>query len=387
MMTPTLNDSRVDVRALLLVAALASALAFGPRLVGLFPLEHDVTEASSAGDDWLTYHRFALSAIDGGWTIPAVAGSYWRPGGFAYVYFVALIYSTFGVRSEAVYLIHGLLLVATIAGMALTFGPRLSAGAALLLTATLVVFLALDMFRATSFRLLSENLVVPLIALLLWMVLKATSSSRMAWFIGAGVASGLCALTRPNVVFFGPTIAALLAVYPWHPQPGLRRKTAAVFLAAFAVTAAIMPARNLVVSGDVGMMAALRPQGWRLPPTPAGGDATLVQTLTAVASFYAKRMAFTLGVPTWLEPSYRVRAHWLLMWWAFGLYFVGRQQQREFWEVLLLALLVVYLVPLVAVAHINSYGVRMLAPAVLFVLPLAVRGVEMATARTYERFG
>lgn len=362
---------------------MVSLLTFAPRLIGLSPLGHNVTESKSAGDDWFAYHRFALSVVDEGWTIPAVAGGYSRPGGFAYVYFVALIYSILGVRSEAVYLIQGLLLMAAIAGMVLAFGPRLSAWGALGLTLALVLFLAVDVFQSTTFRLLSENLLIPLVAFLLWAVLNGTATTRLPWFVGAGVLAGLCALTRPNVVFFGPTIAVLLALYPWHAQPVVRRRAAAAFLAAFAVAASVLPMRNLAVGGDLGVMAVLRPQGWRLPssaPGAAGPNATLAQRATAAVTHYAARTAYVLGVPHWMAPAYRVRTHWLLMWAGLALYLIARPH-REFWEVLLLALLVAYLVPLLAVAQISSYGVRMLAPAVLFILPLSARGAEIAVAR------
>ena len=364
--------------AVLIVASLLILPIYVPTLIRLFPLTNDVDETKSVGEDWLTYHQLAVNVLDEGVTIPAVQRAYSRPGGFGYIYFVALTYAVLGVRSGAVYFVQGLLLVGATVTMAILFRQRLSLPGALLLTVALVVFLAVDMFPFTI-RLLSENLFVPLIAVLLWTVLKAESADRLPWFVLAGAVCGLCALTRPNAVFFGPAIASLIAIHRWHPQRSHRLKLAAAFIGAFAILCSLLPLRNYAVTGEIGVWAALRPAGWQLPDAKGKPGVPAVDWLAESARFYGARMAFAVGIPTFLAPAYRVRPHWLVMWTGVVLYvWFGGGRPRMFWERLLLTLAAVYLLPLVAVAHITNYGIRMVMPVVLLLLPLAVKGAELA---------
>jgi len=365
--------------AVLIIASLLILPIYAPRLIGLFPLTNDVDETTSRGEDWLVYHQMAVNVLDEGLTMPAVQRDYSRPGGFGYVYFVALTYAVLGVRSGAVYFVQGILLVCATLTTAILFRQRFSLPGALLLTVALVVFLAFDMFRFNTFHLLSENLLVPLIAVLLWTVLKAESARRLPWFVLAGAVCGLCALTRPNAVFFGPAIASVIVLHPWHPQRFHRLKLAAAFIAAFAIVCSLLPLRNYAVTGDIGVWAVLRPAGWQLPDAEGKPGVPAFHWLAETVRFYSARAAFAVGIPTFLDPRYRVRAHWLFMWTGVVLYlWFGGGRPRMFWERLLLTLAAVYLLPLVAVAHINSYGFRMMMPAVLLLLPLSVKGVELA---------
>jgi hypothetical protein len=372
--------------AVLISASLLILPIYAPTLIGLFPLRNDVDETTSLGDDWLQYHQMAVNVLDEGLTIPAVQREYSRPGGFGYIYFVALTYAVLGVRSGAVYFVQGLLLVAATFTMAILFRQRVSLPGALLLTVALVVFLAVDMFRANSFRLLSENLLVPLIAVLLWTVLKGESAGRLPWFMLAGAICGLCALTRPNAVFFGPAIATVFVLHPWHPQPFHRLKRAAAFIVAFGIVCSLLPLRNYAVTGDLGVWAALRPAGWQLPDAQGKPGVPAFAWLAESVRFYGARTAFTVGIPTFLQPTYRVRPHWLLMWAGVVLYlWFGGRRPRLFWERLLLTMAAVYLLPLVAVASINNYGYRMVIPVVLLLLPLAVKGAELALLASDDR--
>ena len=365
--------------AVLSIASLLILPIYAPTLIRLFPLTNDVDETTSLGDDWLVYHRMAVNVLDEGLMIPAVQRDYSRPGGFGYIYFVALTYAVLGVRSGAVYFIHILLLMGATVGTAILFRQRFSLPGALLLTVALVVFLSVDMLRFNSLRLLSENLLVPLIAALLWTVLKAESTGRLLWFVLAGAVCGLCALTRPNTVFFGPAIASVLVLHPWHSQWAPRSKLAVAFIAAFAIVCSLLPLRNYAVTGDIGVWAALRPAGWQLPRAEGRPGVPAVDRLAGTARFYGARMAFAVGIPIFLQPAYRVRPHWLLMWIGVVLYlWFGGRRPRVFWERLLLTLAAAYLLPLFAVAQISSYGFRMVTPVVLLLLPLAVKGAELA---------
>lgn len=106
------------------VLAVVLVIAFQSGVRALFPLVNDV---EPSGDDWSSYHRFAVSVVNGGLSMPAVQGPYTRPGGFGYVYFVAAVYALLGVRSQAVYLIQTFLLALSVLGLVHAF--RREAGA------------------------------------------------------------------------------------------------------------------------------------------------------------------------------------------------------------------------------------------------------------------
>src|SRR3954469_6795881 len=71
------------------------------------PFVDDVTEATSAGDDWLTYKQNAVDILDHGLTIPRVQGAYYQPSGFLYNYFVAAIFAVAGRIPAYVYVVQG----------------------------------------------------------------------------------------------------------------------------------------------------------------------------------------------------------------------------------------------------------------------------------------
>jgi hypothetical protein len=57
-----------------------------------------------------------------------------------------------------------------------------------------------------------------------------------------------------------------------------------------------------------------------------------------------------------------------------------RRRRLEFWQALAASFVVVYLVPLIAVAMIQNYGFRMIVPALPAVILLAVYAGEQMMA-------
>jgi len=355
------------------VALLVIVAAYLPRIVALFPLTNDVTESTSAGEDWLPYHERAIDVLQEGPAMPVVGGPYQRPAGFGYVYFVALVYSLFGARSEAVYLVQGLLLIGTIGGMYAVFRTRLTPRAGLVLLWTLVLFMWLDMYRYYTFRLLSENLLIALWPPFLFLMLRGESTGRTGYFAAAGAICGLCFLVRPNLLGLAPATAAVMLLYPRDRK--WRRRDAVVLLSMCAAVSSLLLVRNYVATGVMSPIAFARPEGWQTPDY--SDPASLHQRVMATASFYASRTAFTLGIPEFMNPDYRLRPHWLVMWAAFVWYALRLMHRKPaFWEVLLLVLLLAYLIPLIAVADISSYGFRMISPAIPLALVLVTKGME-----------
>src|SRR5436853_6359291 len=88
------NKTAYTRAATLVLLVAVMVVLFRPAVQSLFPLGNDL---EPSGDDWWTYHRYAVSVLHDGLRMPAVQGAYTRPGGFGYVYFVAACYAIFGV--------------------------------------------------------------------------------------------------------------------------------------------------------------------------------------------------------------------------------------------------------------------------------------------------
>jgi dipeptide/tripeptide permease len=102
--------------------------------------------------------------------------------------------------------------------------------------------------------------------------------------------------------------------------------------------------------------------------------AKLAQAISTGFGFYARRILFCMGF-TFVElPIYWLRPHWIIMW-AGVIAFLWRavkKRRLEFWEAFALSFILVYLGPLIAVAHIYNYGVRMIVPVIPMLLLLSI---------------
>ncbi len=326
-------------------------------------------------DDWYDYRRLAESVLDGGLTIPALPENYWRPGGFLYVYLVAGLMRLFGRNSAFIYLVQSALLGLSVVVLDRGFARRLSAPARLAYLALAVSFLYVDVFRHYTNRLLSENLILVLLPLALALLVRAHERPSAGHGLLAGVALGAAILTRPNLLPLGLAGAALLIAYPGSRDHTGR--TVAALLGGAVGVVGLMVLRNYSVTGQLGAAIFTDTSHW-IHPDPSGQLGLLERSWTAV-EHYGRRLLFMLGWLPIIEPSYRVRPHWLVMWAGVAFFAVTAWRRPvAFWEALLLVSSVVYLVPQVAVGHVANYGFRSAFPVVPLALLLAVRGVERA---------
>ncbi len=360
---------------LLTVALTATATLYVARMIAVFPLEHDVTVENSTGDDWLVYHQYAVSVLNDGLTMPVVPKAYTRPGGFGYVYFIAGVYAVAGIRSEAVYFVQGLLLVGAIVGMYAVFRSQFSAGAALALLVALAIFMYVDVYRALTFRLLSENLLFPLFPALLFFLIRGDATAKLWYFALGGVVCGLCLLARPNLVVFGPVAAGVVLFFKSSRPFSWRSRAALTLLASCAAVASFLPLRNYVVTGRPSVPSVTDTSDWK------GSGKQKIRPLTERLELRGRQLAtataYLAGIPQFLRPNFRIRPHWLVMWAAFFVYLSSLfRRTPQFWEVLVLALSVVYFVPILLWGGIGNYGTRMIAPGIPLILMLAAKGVE-----------
>lgn len=337
----------------ILVAVMA--ILFQARIRALFPLGNDL---EPSGDDWWSYHRYAVSVVRDGLSMPAVDGAYTRPGGFGYVYFLAACYAVFGVRSEVVSVIQAGLLACAVVGFVVAFRRRLSPLALLTYGLLLVVFVYLDAFRFYTFRLLSENLLIFLLAAL-FIALDRLLSKR-SWLAAAavGVLCGACFLTRPNTVLLAPAWALLLV---WQKRDRRAIFQGLILLAGLAAMGSLIVWRDYAAAGSLDLRVLTTTQDWPRPSV----------------ALYGKRILYVLGYLRALVPEFGVLRHWVAAWAGVLLLLIQvlRRRQADPLDQAALIFLAAYYGPLIAVADITNYGIRMLMPAMPVALYLAMRGV------------
>jgi 4-amino-4-deoxy-L-arabinose transferase-like glycosyltransferase len=352
--------------AIYCVLAAAMIIAFHSHVQALFPLANDV---DPSGDDWWSYHRFAVSVLNGGMSMPAVQGPYTRPGGFGYVYFVAAVYKFLGVRSEAVYLIQAFLLALSVLGFVHAFRRRLGPFYLLAYGLLVIVFAYLDHFRFYTFRLLSENLLIFLLAALFIAFERLLSSGSRLAAAATGLLAGACFLVRPNTLLLAPAWALLLL---YRKREKRTIANGAILLAGVVLMAALILWRDYAVTATFDLHVLTTHQDWLHPSSI--GDAF---------PFYGRRILYVLGYLHGLIPEFGSLPHWYAAW-AGVLLLVGwclRNRQIDDLDLAALIFLAAYYGPLIAVAQIENYGIRMLTPGLPVILYLAVRGAMLTLAR------
>jgi hypothetical protein len=377
----------------MLATAIFTTALFLPALYRAYPFVDDVNPTISAGNDWLTYKENALSILRDGLSMPSVPGNYTRPGGFLYNYFVAAIFALTGVNSKHVYLVQTILLGFSVGLMALTFKPFLTNRISGIYFVALAVLYFLEVFCIYTFRLLSENLVIFLLALFCLLAFKAFETESILLAAGAGVSVGLCALCRPNLITLAPATAVLFFVYK-RKKPH-RLLLTLTLLATFCLTFALLPLRNYAVTKRASLSAITYTNDWAKPEINLAAPVTLPQLGKAVLTsidFYGRRILFCVGLTFFELPIYWLRPHWIILWAGVFLFLwrAAKRRRLEFWEAFATTFIVTYLGPLIAVAQISNYGVRMIVPVLPMLLALALAAIAPeletpATARSRAR--
>ncbi|HZU06185.1 MAG TPA: hypothetical protein VFB73_09430 [Chloroflexota bacterium] len=316
--------------------------------------------------------------------MPRVSGAYAFPipGGFLYNYFVAAVFALAGPNPAYVYVVQGALLGLGSAVMTLAVASSLPLALRVAYALTLGVYMGIDTFHLTR-QLLSENLSLLLLPVGVALALRLRDRPAPGYWAGAGAVWGLAALARPETIPLGPALALLTA------GAARSRRLAgplAAFLLAFALVFSFWPLRNLLVTErlDTSVGAITSYVGTALkPPSDAesGGP-----DLGAIWRYYSASVLYVMGIPQFIDPVYRVRPHWWLMWGLFAVA-VGAMVVRRrivFSDLVILAVVVLYLGPLLLGAHVYSYGYRSVAPAVPFVLLFSFKGLEVLLQR-YRR--
>jgi hypothetical protein len=302
-------------------------------------------------------------------SMPAVQGPYTRPGGFGYVYFVTAVYTLFGVRSQVVYLLQTFLLALAIFGFVHAFRRRLAPLYLLSYGLLVIVFAYVDHFRFYTFRLLSENLLIFLLALLFIAFERLLSSGSRLAAAATGLLAGACFLVRPNTLLLAPAWALLLL---YRKRDKRTLVNGAIVIAGLLLMTGLLLWRDFAATSSFDLHVLTTRQDWLHPSSI--GDAF---------PFYGRRILYVLGYLHALIPEGGSWWHWYPAWGGV-LLLVGwclRKKQIDDLDLAALVFLAAYYGPLIAVADITNYGIRMLTPAMPVVLYLAVRGVMMTISR------
>ena len=160
-----------------------------------------------------------------------------------------------------------------------------------------------------------------------------------------------------------------------------RVSSAAAFLVAALLTFALLPLRNYLVTGRATPAALTYTRDWERPDvdlSPPLNARKIVQTTATTALFYGKRILFCLGLTFFELPIHWLRPHWLIIWGGAFWFCWQRAKKRRLdpWIVCCITFIVLYLGPLVAVAQIYNYGVRMIVPVLPVLLVLAVAAMR-----------
>ncbi len=343
------------------------------------PFVDDVDALVSAGDDWLVYKTFAVSVVRGGLSIPALSTTYAvLPHGFLYIYFLAAVFAVLGVNAAYVYVVQSLILGVSVSLTWVAFRKKLSAASGLMLLASLAVWAYVDVFRAITFRLLSENLYFLLFPPMFIFLLRSyeRTDHRVRDALLAGLFLGLILLTRPSMVMSVALMMAVAWIAGLTGRVDLRMPM--LLSAGVMVGASGVAIRNLAATGhlsfDIVSDTTDWVRLWELSPP---------MLLLALV----KRTLFVFGFTQLMRSAFRPRPHWMLLWVTSAAYPVlafVTQRRMELWELCLYLYVVGYVVPVVLVADVSSYGGRMVVVVLPIAMVLAFRTVDLLTGMKNE---
>jgi dolichyl-phosphate-mannose-protein mannosyltransferase len=341
-------------------------------------------------DDWQVYKLYAESILSGGMTIPVVAGPYVRPAGFLYNYFLAGVFRLLGDNSSHAYVVQSALLGASIALMYVTLRNFVSTSVGYVYLVVVTAYEYVDVFRNYTFRLLSENLLIALLPLLFLLLLGAQAHQSLWQALLAGLVLGLAVLTRLNLL---PAALGLTAIWfgyaAWTPRKHRWLVLPSVFCLVWCGVVLLLPLRDYVVTGQLGFAAITYTGDWNLPQLPANtAPGAGPPAVALVVEPYVRNILFVLGYTPALDPQYRPRPHWVLLWagFALALFLLWRRKgPPRFWEAAVYGFVILYLGPAVLVGYPGSYGFRTVVPALPAVLFGGCSVIDVLLARVVRQ--
>lgn len=344
--------------------------------------QHNSLMVLSGGDDWLTYETFARDIQNNsplmlmGHPVGKAGTFYYQP---LYPYVLAIGHLIVGESVQGLILLQllGAGLVAFLAFLAIPEGIVPTAAFLVVTLGTGIV----EQWMQQAEKLLSENLLLVMFALLLLVVSKLKAVPSLANMALVGTILAIAGLTRTTFWVAIPFVAFLLL--RGMPKRDLPARLTMLMLPIVLLTA-LVPARNFVAAGVPALVSSSSginifngnvPTGRKLTSEPwislsktydpklVGAVEAIVDVPDQVAKKVADKVMYVLGFPRSMDPDYPV-IFWpvLSLWILAPLGFLSRGHSRLAW--LSLILVVTHVLPLVAVFP-NSYYYRLEMPATL----------------------
>lgn len=301
---------------ILAFVGLACFMAFyaAQRLQGLEPASFE--SLASGRDDWNRYARHALDIRKNGLLMPEISCPYGGPGGFLYNYFLSF-FLLIGIHNvEGVYIVQVAMLFAAALLLYRAWRPfSEEVWYRSLLFVFVSVGVVVDMLPYYAFRLLSENLALPLLALFLFSLERAFTPERpfkpFFWLL-SGLSLGSLALTRPHIALFVPFFGIISFYFSLKNYNKKSNLLLSVFFGIIipVFLSSLIAIRNMTLCGTTEFI-------------PTEGLAHAVDKDTIKNAFSVPKMLFIVGWLKALVSAYAVRPHWLLGWLMFLLALVG----------------------------------------------------------------
>lgn len=328
-------------------------------IVRLLPFENQLNAILNGADDWTRYARLALEIKHHGLLISNLHELYFSPNGFLYNYFVAGCFSLFGENTIPLFLVQNLMLGLSVALVYLTYKNKMNGGITYLFLLTLIGFALLDISKYYTFRLLSENLALMLLAIFFYIHIKGLTEHKIRFQFYAIILLGLACLTRPNILPFGFLFVVFMSRYFWQKN---KFKYYLLFCILFLLSCSFLGIRNYLVCGS-----------WTFLPTEGFSFfEKLFNNPDLTINIMLRKLAFFGGIISAMEPGDWWRAHWTLIWVGFFIYLFRKGKSKiqfEHWEYSTLLFIICYYGVLLLIAEVQSYGFRYIVPVILFVIP------------------
>ena len=390
-----------------LLAALIVLVLICISLIRLYPFQNELAPIlNDAGNDWSYYAQRALDIKHNGLLMPSLKCPFPLPSGFLYCYFLALCFLFFGENTVPAFLIQNIMLGLSISLIYFTFRNKLSQRTGLLFLLALFIFSVLDVYKYYSFRFLSENLALFIISAFFFFFVRGFEKNKFSLQLISAFLMGLAILSRPNMILFG--ILLIFLVMPYYFK---KRKAGilcfTLFISVLIFTTSLLAFRNYSICDRFFFIpegaSTSRPDILGIGnPIPASVDLSLIKTRpfyvnlhvnNYLAGFceymvqkpllffghYVKKVLFCFGFLRCLDPAYRWRPHWNLMWLGYFVYLFMRWRERErfeMWEIAVNVYILSYYGLLVLISQLQNYGFRIVIPAVPFVLLLSFKALD-----------
>lgn len=330
-----------------------------------------IAEAVDGIDDWNRYARQALDIKHNGILIGSVKGPYFGPGGFLYNYFIALFFIVFGDTLAPVFLAQTILLCLSVVAIFRTFKDFLSKPTQFIFLCTLFVFATADVFVNYSHKLLAESLGLFLFSMYVYTyVMSIRLHQDRTLLLSTGFIC-LTTLVRPSMIPFLPLHIGLIVLYQVRRKE-LSWQRITQHSALIAASLMIIPMRNFIVAGE-----------WTFLPT-EGSFNSVQQLVHSSFSDLVLKLAFCLGYLPPLNPVFKIRFHWLIMWagyFYFCYYQVRNLKTVRFREFSLHAFILIYLIVSVVFVTVQSYGYRSMLLINFVVLGFSFMGLDVLVRR------